>query len=123
ERYSGDTLLVIGGGDSAVEAALALAEQPGNTIRLSYRKERFSRLKPANQARIERAIHDGRVAFLPSTNLIAIEPTRVTLADSTGSTHELKNDFVFVFAGGSMPAAILEKLGVEIDRRFAEALY
>ncbi len=123
ERFQGDRIVVVGGGDSAIEAALSLAEQPENTVRLSYRKDRFSRLKPDNQSRIERAVNQGDILFLPSTNLTGIEPTRVTYSDASGSTHEIENDYVFVFAGGTMPTAMLEKLGIEIDRRFAETLY
>ncbi|MGA7304087.1 MAG: NAD(P)-binding domain-containing protein, partial [Rhodothermales bacterium] len=87
ERFQGDRIVVVGGGDSAIEAALSLAEQPENTVRLSYRKDRFSRLKPDNQSRIERAVNQGDILFLPSTNLTGIEPTRVTYSDASGSTH------------------------------------
>jgi thioredoxin reductase len=123
ERYSNDRLVVVGGGDSAIEAALSLAEQPGNTVRLSYRKERFSRLKPDNQERIERAISSGNVEFLPATNLAEIRPQSVLLREETGSSSELPNDYVFIFAGGTMPTTLLTKLGIEIDRKFAEKPY
>lgn len=123
ERYAGDRVMVVGGGDSAVEAALALAEQPGTTVRLSYRKDRFTRLKPDNQARIERAINRHEVSFLPATNLTAIEPTGVSYSGASGSVQTIDNDYVFIFAGGTMPTVMLEKLGIEIDRRFGETIY
>jgi thioredoxin reductase len=122
EQFQGNQIVVGGGGDSAVEAALALAEQPGTTVRLSYRKDKFSRLKPLNQERIERAIMDGPVEFLPSTNLTAITPETVTYGDAAGDEHTVPNDYVFIFAGGILPTTMLEDLGIQIDTKFGEPL-
>jgi thioredoxin reductase/NAD-dependent dihydropyrimidine dehydrogenase PreA subunit len=122
EQFQENRVMVVGGGDSAVEAALALAEQPGTTVRLSYRKDKFSRLKPLNQERIERAIMDGPVEFLPATNLTAITPDTITYRDAAGDEHTLPNDYVFIFAGGILPTTMLEDLGIEIDTKFGEPL-
>ncbi len=123
EQYAGNRVMVVGGGDSAVEAALALAGQPGTTVRLSYRKDKFSRLKPLNQERIERAIMDERsVAFLPATNLTAISREMVAYTDASGAEHTVENDYVFIFAGGVLPTAMLKDLGVQIDTKFGEPL-
>ena len=51
--YRGRRVLVVGGGDSAVEAAIGLAEQPGNEVTLSYRGEAFTRIKARNEARLD----------------------------------------------------------------------
>ncbi len=123
EQYAGNRVVVVGGGDSAVEAALALAAQPGTTVRLSYRKDKFSRLKPLNQERIERAImDDGSVRFLLATNLAAITRETVTYTDASGAGHTVENDYVFIFAGGVLPTAMLKDLGVKIDTKFGEPL-
>lgn len=122
EQFQGHRIVVVGGGDSAIEAALALAEQPGTTVRLSYRKDKFSRLKPLNQERIERAIMDGPVEFLPSTNLTAITSDTVTYRDAAGDEHTLPNDYIFIFAGGILPTTMLEELNIQIDTKFGEPL-
>jgi thioredoxin reductase len=122
DQYLGNRIVVVGGGDSAIEAALALAEQPGTTVRLSYRKDKFSRLKPLNQEHIEKAIMGGPVDFLASTNLTAITPDTVTYSDASGEEHTLPNDYVFIFAGGILPTAMLKELGIQIDTKFGEPL-
>lgn len=122
EQYANNRVLVVGGGDSAIEAALALAEQPGTEVRLSYRKERFSRIKPLNSERIERAIEAGQVQFLPQTNLAAIGPDTVTYRDEADDERTLGNEYVFVFAGGTLPTRMLQDLDIQIDTRFGEPL-
>jgi thioredoxin reductase/NAD-dependent dihydropyrimidine dehydrogenase PreA subunit len=120
EAFQNDRVLVVGGGDSAIEAALAFAEQPGNAVTLSYRRDRFSRIKPGNLQRIEEAQHLGRVEVLWSTNLLRIEPSSVTYRDRNNGEHELANDVVAIFAGGELPTTFLEHCGVEFDTKFGE---
>lgn len=121
EAYTGDRIIVVGGGDSAVEAAIALAEQPGNRVTLSYRRDRFSRIKPGNQQRIEAAAASGQVDILWKTNLVAIEPTAVRYAQDGGAERGTDNDQVFIFAGGDLPTGFLRACGVRIDTKFGEA--
>ncbi len=115
ESYRDRKVLVVGGGDSAIEAALGLAEQPGNEVTLSYRRGAFSRLKSRNEARIARAMHEGRVRVLFESHAREITARRVVLQLKDGSTHELPNDDVFIFAGGEAPFALLERAGVSFD--------
>lgn len=123
ERFTGDRILVIGGGDSAIEAALALAWQTDNTVHLSYRKPRFSRLKPKNQELIEAAIHDGSVRFWPESNVVEIRPSEVSLETSGSTPQAVPIDYVFIFAGGTLATGMLKELGVEIDTKFGEPLF
>jgi thioredoxin reductase/NAD-dependent dihydropyrimidine dehydrogenase PreA subunit len=118
EVYQRDRVLVVGGGDSAVEAALALSDQPGNQVTVSYRGERFHRIKPGNQTRIEDAIRRNRVRVLWNTNVVAIEEKSVTYRN--GSTATLPNDVVAVFAGGELPFKFLESCGVKVDVKFGQ---
>lgn len=120
EHFSDDRILVVGGGDSAVEAALALAEQPGNDVKISYRKGRFSRIKPRNLERIEAGISEGAVEPLWSTNLVAIEPDSVAYTNGSSGRETLPNDQVFVFIGGELPTKFLDSCGVAIDTKFGE---
>lgn len=120
ERYAGDRITIVGGGDSAVEAALSLAEQPDTDVRLSYRRDEIYRPKPQNIERIETAISEGDVEFLPETNLTEIREEAVVYRDANDETHTLPTDAVFIFIGGVLPTDMIESLGVQIDTKFGE---
>jgi thioredoxin reductase len=117
EAFQGDRVLVVGGGDSAVEASLSLADQPGNEVWLSYRREKLSRIKPANLERFESAIDGGRVRPLWGTEVLRIDAGSVTLTGGEGEI-EIPNDRVFVFIGGELPTRFLKECGIEIDVKF-----
>jgi thioredoxin reductase/Pyruvate/2-oxoacid:ferredoxin oxidoreductase delta subunit len=120
--HQGERILVVGGGDSAIEAALALAEQPGNTVVLSYRRSAFARLKARNEQRVAAAIADGRIDVRYGTAVAAIGPATVTLHPADGAAGggvataaAVAAERVFVFAGGTPPFALLEQAGVSFD--------
>jgi len=119
ESFQGDRVMVVGGGDSAVEAALALADQPGNRVRLSYRGQQFRRIKPKNHARIEQAMAGGRLDVLWGTNLVRIDRDAVTYRNG-GPDERVPNDYTFIFAGGELPTTFLRDCGVEIDTKFGK---
>jgi thioredoxin reductase/NAD-dependent dihydropyrimidine dehydrogenase PreA subunit len=120
ESFQGDRILVVGGGDSAVEAAVALAEQPRNTVRISYRKDSFSRIKPDNRERVEAAVAAGRLEVLWSTRVTRVESERIWLTDGAAE-QPLDNDQLFVFAGGELPTGFLKECGVQVDTKFGAA--
>jgi thioredoxin reductase (NADPH) len=114
-------ILVVGGGDSAIESALLLAEQ--NHVMLAYRSEAFSRIKPKNSAKINEAITEGRVDVRFNTNVVEIDKDVVTIKSSQDEEHQkIKNDLVYIFAGGEMPTEFLEKVGLKITKKFGEAI-
>jgi hypothetical protein len=116
--YQGRRLLVVGGGDSAVEAALALAEQEGNEVVLSYRKAHFTRLKARNEAALDEALRGGRISILYESRVLSIDAKSVELeVERAGErdTLRLENDEVFVLAGGIPPFEMLERCGVSFD--------
>jgi thioredoxin reductase (NADPH) len=119
EAYEQDQVLVVGGGDSAIEAALALADQKGNRVTISYRGDRFNRLKPGNLARIEDAIANRKLGVLWKTNVVEIKPKSVVYQNG-GEPVTLPNDVVAIFAGGELPLAFLRSCGVQIDKKFGE---
>jgi thioredoxin reductase len=103
--------LVVGGGDSAIEAALGLAAQPGNEVTLSYRKPEFFRIKARNEERIRAAGAEGSVRLALASELRSIGEEHVDLT-TPGGAARLPNDFVFVFAGGEPPYPLLKGIGV-----------
>ena len=111
DHYINKKILVIGGGDSAVEAAMGLASQAGNQVTLSYRSERFSRIKERNAKRIEDFMRSNKLKVLFKSNPVEFKPESVILAVN-GTHQEIPNDYVWIFAGGTPPNAFLKKIGV-----------
>jgi putative YpdA family bacillithiol system oxidoreductase len=116
DHYVNKRILVVGGGDSAVEAAMGLAHQIGNQVTLSYRQERFSRIKARNEQRVEECIRSGKLTVLFNSTPVEIRPEAVII-DVKGQRQELGNDFVWVFAGGTPPNDFLKKIGVQLGTR------
>jgi thioredoxin reductase (NADPH) len=114
KSYEHQNVLVVGGGDSAVEAAVGLASQPGNTVTLSYRREGFVRLKEKNEERINELLKSKKVAAMFNSNVGEIKPKSVILVSQDGTKSEIPNDFVFIFAGGELPTELLKKAGVRL---------
>ena len=110
-------IVVVGGGDSAVESAMLLADQ--NEVVLSYRKDKFSRIKPKNRQKILQAISNNTLEVKFNTNLVNIEQEKVHLKNGDpNNLIELENDMVYIFAGGELPTQFLQKAGVKITKRF-----
>ncbi len=111
DHYINKKILVVGGGDSAIEAAMGLGHQVGNQVTLSYRKEAFTRIKERNAQRIEECMRKGKVKVVFNSAPVEFKEQSV-IFDVNGTTQELPNDFVWIFAGGEPPTAFLKKIGV-----------
>jgi putative YpdA family bacillithiol system oxidoreductase len=116
DHYINKRILVVGGGDSAIEAAMGLGHQVGNQVTLSYRKEAFSRIKERNAQRIEESIRKGKVKVIFNSAPVEFKLNSVVL-EVGGKTQELPNDYVWIFAGGEPPTAFLKKIGVGLGTR------
>ena len=115
-------VLVVGGGDSAVENALLLADE-GNEVTLSYRNDSFSRLKPKNLERIDKAIQKRDVRAIFKSNVKEIKEDSVVLSvEGKENLLTLNNDLVYIFAGGELPTKFLEKIGIQITKKFGDAV-
>jgi thioredoxin reductase len=115
ELVSGKRIMVVGGGDSAIESALLLADQ--NQVTLSYRSDSFARAKPKNRENIAEAISRGSVDVRFNTNPVSIEDEYVLLSTPDGDV-KVPNDQVYIFAGGELPTDFLKNAGIEINKRF-----
>jgi thioredoxin reductase len=116
DHYINKKILVVGGGDSAVEAAMGLARQTGNMVTVSYRQDKFSRIKERNTQHMEECIRTGKVKVLFNSAPVEFKPGSV-LIDLQGAVQEIPNDFVWIFAGGTPPNAFLKKIGIQFGTR------
>jgi thioredoxin reductase (NADPH) len=116
EAYRNSRILVVGGGDSAVEAALGLAHQRGNRVTVSYRRDAFTRLKARNEQRIVKAIGTQQIEVVYNSTPVRIQPGGVVL-DVSGVKRNLLADYVWVFAGSIPATDLLESAGVEMGTR------
>ncbi|MFQ5416227.1 MAG: NAD(P)-binding domain-containing protein [Myxococcota bacterium] len=120
EQYRGRRVLVVGGGDSALEAACSLAEEPNTTAILSYRGNAFSRAKQENRARVDAAVASGKLTIYLDSNVLAIHPSTVEIQTERG-VQTIENDAVIVCVGGVLPTGFLRSIGVKIETKHGTA--
>jgi thioredoxin reductase/Pyruvate/2-oxoacid:ferredoxin oxidoreductase delta subunit len=116
DHYVNKNILVVGGGDSAIEAAMGLAHQVGNKVTLSYRKEAFTRLKDRNEKRVAENARTGKLRIVFNSMPVEFKEKSVLL-EVNGQVQEIPNDYVWIFAGGEPPTAFLKKIGVQVGLR------
>jgi thioredoxin reductase/Pyruvate/2-oxoacid:ferredoxin oxidoreductase delta subunit len=119
-QYDGKHVLVVGGGDSALEAAVALAERPATTVALSYRGAALARARQTNRERLRTAEENGRVAVLLESEVVRIGPMDVTI-EQAGVSHTRANDAVIVCAGGILPTQFLREIGICVETKYGTA--
>ena len=122
QSYRGEEILVVGGGDSAVEAAVGLSRQPGNRVVLSYRRGAFNRIKSRNEAKLEEALQGGQLKILFESQVREIREDSVLLqVKGKDKLIRIRNSHVFIFAGGIPPFGQLEEAGVSFDPEVRKA--
>jgi thioredoxin reductase/NAD-dependent dihydropyrimidine dehydrogenase PreA subunit len=119
EQYRGQKCLVVGGGDAAVETALMLAKEPGTTVTIAHRGDKFDRCKPENYELLEKAEIAGKLTVKVACKPLEITDEHVLL--EARRKEKLTNDFVFVCIGGELPTAWLSKIGVDVKTLHGEA--
>ncbi len=119
-QYRNKHVLVVGGGDSALEAATSIAEEEGTTVSISYRSEAFSRAKEKNRTKIADAEKAGRLRVLMKSNVKHIEPEKVVIKTENEEL-SIENDAVIVCAGGILPTGFLKSIGINIDTKYGTA--
>jgi thioredoxin reductase/Pyruvate/2-oxoacid:ferredoxin oxidoreductase delta subunit len=120
EQYDGQRVLVVGGGDAALEAAIQLAEESRAQVALSYRGAELGRCREANREKFGALVRGGRIEALLPSQVRAIRPREVEL-EVNGRVATVPNDFVIVNIGGELPVEFLEKAGVSMRRYHGEA--
>ena len=121
QEFSGKHALVVGGGNSAVESALSLADHGGcASVSISYRRDQFVRCRSDNRRRIDDAIARGAVRALMSTEVLQIEPRSVTLSRAGSDSQRFDNDAIIAQLGGTAPSEVLKSFGIELVTKYAE---
>ncbi|MCF6258635.1 MAG: NAD(P)-binding domain-containing protein [Gammaproteobacteria bacterium] len=116
EQYRNQKVLVVGGGDSALEAATSIADEPGTHVTLSYRSDTFSRVKEKNRQKVTSAETAGKLTVLMKSNVKEITESTVTL-DQNGEKIDIENDAIIVSAGGILPTGMLKELGIDVETK------
>ncbi len=116
QQYKGRKVIVVGGGDSALEAAASIAEEGGEVI-LSYRGEAFQRAKPRNRDRVQKAQEGGRLQVMLNSQVKSITPNKAQLSVG-GVMVEVDNDDIIVNAGGILPTDFLKRIGIDVDTKY-----
>ncbi len=120
EQYRNQAVVVVGGGDSALEAAISIGEEPGTKVILSYRSEAFGRVKPKNRERLAKAEAAGEVKVLLNSTIVEIGEKDVTIKQGDRQ-FKGRNDAVIVCAGGVLPTDLLKKVGIAFDTKHGTA--
>ncbi len=118
--FAGQHVLVVGGGDSAVEAAMSLAEV-GATVTLSYRGDGFKRCKQGNQKRLAEMSDANQLSVLLKSNVSEFTPDAVSIKLADGTSATIPNHQAFVLIGADTPVNWLQTNGVRFIER--EHLY
>jgi NosR/NirI family transcriptional regulator, nitrous oxide reductase regulator len=113
--HSGQKIIIVGGGNSAIEAALALSEN--NEVVIVHRGTEFARVFADNKLKLEEAIAAGRVSVRYETGIEAIRQGVVAVSSTSKGT-ELSCDHVFVLIGASLPVPFLKSLGVRLENEW-----
>ena len=116
EQYTGARILVVGGGDSAIDAALGLAHQRGNRVTISYRRREFARIKDRNARHLREALDRGRLDVVYGSSPVEVREGSVVLLVGEERV-ELPNEWVWIFAGGTAPSEFLERVGIRTGAR------
>lgn len=117
EQYIGKKVLVVGGGDSAIEAAVAMAGQLSTKVILSYRGDAFGRVKQKNREHLAAAEQAGKLTVLLSSTVAKIDPGHVHI-DHDGKVVCHENDGVIVCAGGVLPTGMLKEMGIKVETKY-----
>jgi len=120
DQYAGQHVLVVGGGDSALEAAASIADSSGASVVLSYRGEAFDRAKQRNRDRVTEAARIGRMKVMLNSNVRQIAPDSVAI-EHVGRLLNVRNDTVIVNAGGVLPSDFLRRIGIHVETKYGTA--
>jgi len=121
ELIHSKNVLVVGGGDSAIESAMLIADEKNN-VTLSYRGDGFSRIKPKNLEKIQEYSKANKIKVILNSTVEEIFDDRIELIINRTEKKSFTNDLVYIFAGGELPTQFLEKIGIKITKKYGEII-
>ncbi len=125
KHYSDEDIIVVGGGNSAVEAALVLSEQ--NSVVLSYRKETFGRLFKDNRGKLDKAVQTGKIKLVLNSNVVEFGKGFATLQlnNKEGSkiTEKFSYHHAFILIGAELPLKFFRDLNVKLEGEWTGSLW
>lgn len=119
-KYKNEKIIVVGGGNSAIEAALTLSEQ--NDVTISYRKDEFSRLFKDNREQMDAAIEEGRITTIFNSNVTDFGDGVATVSVDDEGEQQLEFDHAFVLIGAEVPVKFLKSLGLRLENEWTGSL-
>jgi thioredoxin reductase len=120
EQYRNQHVLVVGGGDSALEAATSIADEPGTTVTLSYRSGAFGRAKRKNREKVDAAVESGKINLMFKSNVKGFTKETVTI-EQEGKEIEIPNNAAIICAGGILPTGFLKETGINVETKHGTA--
>jgi thioredoxin reductase len=120
EQYRGRQVIVVGGGDSALEAAASIAELGDSPVILSYRGDAFQRAKQRNRQRVDEASAGGLLKIMLNSVIKEIRANEVLMKQGDKAL-TVPNDAVIVSAGGILPNEFLKSIGIEVETKYGTA--
>ncbi len=120
EQFAGQHVVVVGGGDFALEAATSIADQPGTTVILSYRSDAFGRAKAKNREKVAAQTASGRLTVMLKSQIKSVGAEEIEIKTDAG-TQSHRNDAVIVCAGGILPTEFLKAAGIIMETKYGTA--
>jgi len=115
-EFQNKHVLIVGGGNSALEAAITIADEPGSTVTLSYRSTAFAKANPKNVDKVSASANGKKMSVLLKSTVKEITEKQVVLNTQDGEI-TIDNDAIIVCAGGILPTPMLKSLGVTIETK------
>ncbi|MDH3252198.1 MAG: NAD(P)-binding domain-containing protein, partial [Ignavibacteria bacterium] len=118
-KYKKENILVVGGGNSAIEAAITLSEN--NNVILSYRGSEFSRIFKDNERKLNEAIAAKRIEPMLNSTVAEFGQSEATLRIDKGAGDEIRKvpyNHAFVLVGADVPRKFLKSLGLKMENEW-----
>ena len=123
-KYKSENIIVVGGGNSAIEAAITLSEQ--NKVYLSYRKGEFARIFKDNERLLNEHVASGKIELILNSQITEFGKAEASLSIDKGGHEETRTipfDHAFVLIGADIPRQFLKSLGIKLENEWEGSFF